>query len=401
MENTKKEAVTKVFSAYLDAELPLPFEGRQVLSDGRTIFLLPHKAFVWVYRTLLADTQDKNGEMKGYDVKVSYEDLTEGYRYPVIRCHITDKYGHEGNRIGSAHPRSLTTEIARMYPPEMAEKRAFDRAMADYLGLEDILSEEAYVPVAGETEPQEAEPEETQAAAASPESAQTDTPDKAEGPESEPDKAEPEKDPVKKPEPDPEPVETKAETAADEAHEPAEDATAARPEEKPDAPAFAQAEPRVAEAPFDPVIPDDPVAEPEDPAEMLPDTENEDMPDDAPAEEPAEAAPETEPAPDPAADKAPADDAKADAVKMYGSVYVVYGQYAREFHGKATIADMFRIDAERQKKDPDYPAMADFFLMKYNPSPDGADYEKKVAFKAAVQAYAKAVGYVPKLKAEK
>ena len=412
MENKENTTVTKVYSAYLDAELPLPFAGRKVLSDGRTISLLPHKAFVWIYRTLLADTvSGKDGKPKGYNVKVSYEDLTEGYRYPVIRCHIVDKYGHEGNRIGSAHMRSLTTEIARMYPPEMAEKRAFDRAMADYLGLEDIIPEEAYVPTAEETAAESAATEsksetpEPPTSAENTDSAETEA---AETAEPAPKDASSEEAALKPDQP------TEAQDVPEDTHEKENESSLdpepdvkdakpeevkAAPEEKPDTQVpVAKAETRVAEAPFDPVIPDDPAAEPEDPADILPD-----MPAETSAPDPKKAesrAEETKPASDPEpAKEAPVNNAKETAADPYGSMRVTYGQYAREFHGKATVADMFRIDAERQAKDPDYPAMADFFIVKYNPAPNSPDYEKKVALKEAVKKYAEAIGYKPKANA--
>lgn len=109
----------KIFSNYLKREFEVI--ANEVLENGRTMQVISHASLENIVHSLENVTYD-------YDVTAC------GTEYALVKCTISD-----GNRrvvsIGESTPKSLTTEIAEMYPATMACNRALDRAVIRFLDL--------------------------------------------------------------------------------------------------------------------------------------------------------------------------------------------------------------------------------------------------------------------------
>lgn len=117
----------KIKSHYLNEEIEV--NGYNVMANDQEVVLMNHSDFEALYLAYEEKMQ----------LRREYQDLTDLYKYPAIRCIITSgilENHHSGNKIGSAHPKSLKNNVSQSFPAEMAEKRAFDRAVKEFFALE-------------------------------------------------------------------------------------------------------------------------------------------------------------------------------------------------------------------------------------------------------------------------
>ena len=131
----ERKKMIKVKSAFLKDEIEV--NGCAIRANGQDVVIMSHPDFEALYLEY----------EETLELAREYHDLTDLYKYPAIRCVIkSGKKRRTGNKIGSANPKSLETAVSRAFPAEVAEKRAFDRAVKEFFALESkVYSEDEVI----------------------------------------------------------------------------------------------------------------------------------------------------------------------------------------------------------------------------------------------------------------